>query len=75
MERVSGAKIAKLDDVVGPVQRARFEGRDVDWVGLPHPSGLSAWHKVEPGKSLLRVALATLGKHASFRRTFPDRAR
>lgn len=71
MERVSGTKLAKLHDVVGPVHRNRFEGHDVDWVGLPHPSGLSAWHKVEPGKRLLRVALSSLAAHEAWKQTFP----
>ena len=46
--------------VVGGVLRTRWRGLDVDVVCLPHPSGASSWHKVEPGVGLLRRALQTL---------------
>lgn len=63
---------AKLEDVVGTVHRARFHGVDVDVVPLPHPSGLSAWPKIEPGKTLLARALARLAEHPTWRATFDE---
>jgi uracil-DNA glycosylase len=39
----------------------------VDVVALPHPSGASPWHKMEPGKTLLRKALRALAKHPIMR--------
>ena len=68
--QVAGRKIDRLDDVVGPLHRGRFHGVDLDWVALPHPSGLSAWPKVEPGRSMLRGALGTLAAHATWREVF-----
>jgi uracil-DNA glycosylase len=68
IERVAGAKVGKLDEVVGPLHRGVFFGRPVEWVALPHPSGLSSWHKTEPGKTLLARALGTLAAHPSWRR-------
>jgi len=65
----------KLAGVVGDVRHARFLGHDVDWIALPHPSGLSAWHKTEPGKSLLSRALVALGSHPSWSRTFGELGR
>lgn len=61
----------RLEEVVGPLHRGELHGRPVDWVALPHPSGVSAWPKTEPGRTLLADALATLGRHESWRRTFP----
>jgi uracil-DNA glycosylase len=68
IERVAGTKIDKLDQVVGPLHRGSFFGHPVDWVALPHPSGLSSWHKTEPGKTLLARALRTLAAHPSWSR-------
>jgi uracil-DNA glycosylase len=47
--------------------RARWLDRDVDVVALPHPSGASPWHKIEPGKALLGRALRTLARHPTMR--------
>jgi uracil-DNA glycosylase len=66
IERVLGRK-APLAEVVGTLERARWHGRDVDVVALPHPSGASPWHKVHPGKTLLSQALRRLAKHPAMR--------
>jgi uracil-DNA glycosylase len=66
IERVLGRK-APLAEVVGPLLRARWHDRDVDVVALPHPSGASPWHKIEPGKALLARALRTLARHPTMR--------
>jgi uracil-DNA glycosylase len=62
IERVLGSK-APLVEMVGTTRRARWHGRDVDVVPLPHPSGASPWHRIEPGKTLLDKALRRLAKH------------
>ena len=62
IEQVLGEK-APLAEVVGRPRRARWLEREVDVVSLPHPSGASPWHKVEPGKTLLRRALRSLARH------------
>ena len=62
------AQKAPLADVVGTIRRARWHGRQVDVVALPHPSGASTWHKMEPGITLLCKALAKLAKHPAMRR-------
>lgn len=46
-----------LAQVVGKVFEAEYHGHRAEVVCLPHPSGVSSWHKVEPGRSLLREAL------------------
>lgn len=58
---------AQLVDVVGTKHRVTFHGVETDVVPLPHPSGASTWHRVEPGKTLLAKALATLGKHEAWK--------
>jgi uracil-DNA glycosylase len=67
IERVLGVK-APLADVVGTTRRARWHGHDVDVVALPHPSGASPWHKIEPGRTLLAKALERLARHDAMRR-------
>lgn len=67
---VAGRPVDRLDAVVGPVHSGRFHGVALDWVALPHPSGLSAWPKVEPGRTLLRASLASLGGHPTWRSVF-----
>jgi uracil-DNA glycosylase len=58
---------AKLTDVVGQNLSATFKGHTADTICLPHPSGLSAWHKTEPGKSLLAKALLLITAHPAWR--------
>ncbi len=57
----------KLDTLVGRVIQKRWHGVELDVVPLPHPSGASPWHKLEPGKTLLGVALAQVKEHAAMR--------
>lgn len=68
---------AQLVDVVGKVERVERDGRAFDVLALPHPSGASTWHRMEPGKTLLARALAELGRHEAWRalRSLPTAAR
>jgi uracil-DNA glycosylase len=66
IERVLGEKVP-LAQVVGTLRRARWHERLVDVVALPHPSGASPWHKIEPGKRLLQEALRRLARHPSMK--------
>jgi len=68
IERVLGAK-ASLADVVGTTKRVRWHGGERDVIALPHPSGASPWHKIEPGKTLLAKALSRLARHPIMQRT------
>ncbi|MEW6677688.1 MAG: uracil-DNA glycosylase family protein [Pseudomonadota bacterium] len=60
----------RLDQVVGRVHRIAWQGRNVDVIPLPHPSGLSTWYKMEPGKTLLHEALALIAAHPAWQRAF-----
>jgi uracil-DNA glycosylase len=62
IEQVLDEKVM-LEDCVGHVVRARYHNHDVDVIALPHPSGASPWHKVEPGKTLLARAIRRMRNH------------
>lgn len=62
----------RLDEVIGRVHRVSYFGHEADAIPLPHPSGLSTWFKVEPGKTLLGEALRLIGAHPAWRATFPQ---
>jgi uracil-DNA glycosylase len=60
----------KLSEVVGRIVSVEKFGQRVDVVPLPHPSGASTWHRMEPGKTLLRQALMLAARHPAFADTF-----
>jgi uracil-DNA glycosylase len=55
--------VQRLNDVVGGIYQVDVPA---DLVPLPHPSGASTWHRTEPGKTLLKQALALIAKHAAW---------
>jgi uracil-DNA glycosylase len=56
-----------LNDLIGTVRRTTYHGVETDVIALPHPSGASPWHKMEPGKTLLGKALKKLARHPAMR--------
>lgn len=60
----------KLVEVVGRKLEVTFAGRRCEAIPLPHPSGASTWHRIEPGKTLLARALGLLAKHPEVRDVF-----
>lgn len=58
---------APLNDLIGKKFPLVVRGRALDCIPLPHPSGASPWHRMEPGKTLLRQALAQVAKHPAIR--------
>lgn len=65
---------AQLVDVVGKRQRVERAGHSFDVIALPHPSGASTWHRMEPGKTLLAKALTEIGRHEAWRALLPSTA-
>jgi uracil-DNA glycosylase len=63
----------KLLEVVGKRQRVEFAGHAADAIPLPHPSGASTWHRMEPGKQLLQKALGLLRRHPEVKAAFGPR--
>ena len=56
----------KLNDIIGKSFRSSMDGHEFDLIPLPHPSGASPWHRMEPGKSLLKQALSLVAAHRAF---------
>lgn len=52
-----------LVDTIGKSFSVTYRGHLVDCIPLPHPSGASPWHRMEPGISLLRTALGLIARH------------
>jgi uracil-DNA glycosylase len=61
-------KVDKLKDVIGKTHRLDFYNIPVDVIPLPHPSGASTWHHMEPGKTLLQQALEEINKHPCWKK-------
>lgn len=59
-----------LAEIVGQQLRMKYHGLEMDVIALPHPSGASTWHRMEPGKSLLEKALRLVARHPEVRATF-----
>lgn len=57
----------KLVEVVGRSFPCAREGQDFDVIPLPHPSGLSTWPRMEPGRTLLQEALQMIAEHPAMR--------
>ena len=66
-------EFSTLAEVIGHGTRATYHGHEVDLVPLPHPSGASTWHRMEPGKTLLAQALETLAAHPEIRKSVSRR--
>ena len=59
--------VDKLTEVIGEQRRGTLANHTCDVIALPHPSGASTWHRMEPGKTLLARALAKINKHEAWR--------
>jgi uracil-DNA glycosylase len=57
----------RLEEIIGRQFRARAEGLNFDLIPLPHPSGASPWHRMEPGRTLLHQAMELISQHPAFR--------
>ena len=57
-----------LAEQIGRAQKIERDGRAIDVIPLPHPSGASTWYHVEPGKTLTARALELLGAHPAWMR-------
>jgi uracil-DNA glycosylase len=60
--------VPMLTELIGKIVRVEKFGHAFDLVPLPHPSGASPWHRIEPGKSLTRQALALIRNHPAWGR-------
>lgn len=59
-------QVQKLTEVVGQCMQVDVRGQQIDMIALPHPSGLSTWHRMQPGKQLLADALKLIDQHPAW---------
>ena len=60
---------APLNDTIGKAFTVTRRGRTIDCIPLPHPSGASPWHRMEPGKTLLHQALTRIAAHPAVKKS------
>jgi uracil-DNA glycosylase len=60
-------EVPPLVDMIGKSFRVTYLGRELDCIPLPHPSGASPWHRMEPGKTLLRKSFRLMREHGAMR--------
>lgn len=60
-------EVNRLADVIGQSFELSIYEQPVDLIPLPHPSGASTWHRMEPGISLLQQALSLIAKHPAWK--------
>ena len=58
--------VTRLTEVIGQQHRIDLHGIETDAIPLPHPSGASTWHRMEPGRTLLRQALDLVAIHPAW---------
>ena len=57
----------KLDIIIGRSFLVSRGGLNFDLIPLPHPSGVSPWHKISPGRELLVRAMKKIARHPAMR--------
>jgi uracil-DNA glycosylase len=57
-----------LVELIGQRLQGERAGVCFDLVPLPHPSGASPWHRMEPGKTLLHRALEAIRQHPAWQK-------
>jgi len=62
--------LKKLTEVIGQQFIKTVSGSLRDIIPLPHPSGASTWHRMEPGITLLQKALNKIEEHKSWQVCF-----
>jgi uracil-DNA glycosylase len=56
-----------LVETIGRCFRITYARHEVDCIPLPHPSGASPWHRIQPGVTLLQRALDLIAAHPALR--------
>ncbi|MGH7947131.1 MAG: uracil-DNA glycosylase family protein [Opitutaceae bacterium] len=58
-----------LVETIGREFQIIYHGHRADCIPLPHPSGASPWHRMEPGRTLLNQALGLIARHEAVGRS------
>jgi len=61
--------VAPLKETIGQRFTINYRGYEADCVPLPHPSGASTWHRMEPGITLLGQALRLVANHPAVKKS------
>jgi uracil-DNA glycosylase len=56
-----------LVETIGRKFPLTYRGHTADCIPLPHPSGASPWHRMEPGRTLLEQALKLIARHPAMK--------
>jgi uracil-DNA glycosylase len=59
-------EVPPLTRIVGHAVQMKKLGHSFDLIALPHPSGASPWHRIEPGKTLTKKALGLIREHPAW---------
>ena len=59
--------LAPLTEIIGRSYPISHKGYRVEVIPLPHPSGASPWHRIEPGTTLLQRALKIIAAHPALK--------
>jgi len=59
--------VPRLDEVIGKSFSMCRNRHRYDLIALPHPSGVSPWHKIPPGKNLLGKAMRLIAGHETMK--------
>lgn len=65
----------KLETVIGRSFAGNRGAATFDLIPLPHPSGVSPWHKLPPGRGLLIQAMKRIARHPAIRNLTPNSLR
>jgi len=65
----------KLEAVIGRSFIGNRGAATFDLIPLPHPSGVSPWHKISPGRELLMRAMKKIAQHPAIRSLTPSSQR
>lgn len=58
----------QLAGIIGTKHRQAAFNHEFDIIPLPHPSGASTWHRMEPGKTLLNQALNLIAEEKHWKK-------
>ena len=61
----------KLDAIIGRSFLVSRGDAAFDLIPLPHPSGVSPWHKISPGRELVAKAMRQISRHPAIRNLTP----
>lgn len=60
-------EVKKLKDIIGKSYEIELHGQPTEIIPLPHPSGASTWHRMEPGITLLGKALKLIKANSQWK--------